>query len=89
MAVLGFDWQTAFQDDYYQFYNLLTSANKAHMDVFAAFSRRLASIPLILMINQLYDNNPALNDPLMDYAYKNYGLRRFQSNSWSGELEQQ
>jgi hypothetical protein len=89
MAVLGFDWQTAFQDDYDQFYNMLTAANKDHVDIFAAFSRKLASIPLILMINHLYDNNPALNDQLMDYAWKNHGLRWFQSNAWSGNLEQQ
>ncbi len=89
MAVLGFDWQTAFQDDYDPFYNLLTAANKAHVDVFAAFSRKLASIPMVLMINHLYDNNPALNDQVMDYAWKNYGLRWFQSNAWSGDLEQQ
>jgi hypothetical protein len=88
-AVLGFDWQTAFQDDYDRFYNMLTDANKAHVDVFAAFSKRLASIPLILMINHLYDDNPALNDQLMEYAWENHGLRWFQSNAWSGDLEQQ
>jgi hypothetical protein len=41
------------------------------------------------MINHLYDNNPAMNDLVMDYAWKTYGMRLFQSNSWSGELEEQ
>jgi len=89
MAVLGFDWQTIFQNDYDQFYNLLTTANKVHVDVFAAFSKKLALTPLILMINHLYDNNPAMNDQLMNYAWNTYGMRWFQSNSWSGELEMQ
>jgi hypothetical protein len=89
MAVLSFDWQTLYQNDYDIFYEMLTTANKAHVDVFAAFSKKLTSIPLILMINHLYDNNPAMNDLVMDYAWKTYGMRLFQSNSWSGELEEQ
>jgi hypothetical protein len=89
MAVLSFDWQTLYQNDYDIFYEMLTTANKAHVDVFAAFSKKLASIPLILMINHLYDNNPAMNDQLMNYAWNTYGMRWFQSNSWSGELEMQ
>ena len=89
MAVLGFDWQTTFQNDYDKFYELLTTANKYHVDVFAKFSKRLTSTSLILMINHLYDNNPSLDDLVMNYAAASYGLNWFQSNSWSGELQQQ
>ena len=89
MAVMGFDWQTAFDGDYDQFYNLLMEAEMTHVDIFASFSEKLGSIPLILMINHLYDNYPEMNDQLLDYAWNTYGLRWFQSNAWSGALEEE
>jgi len=89
MAVVGFDWQTMFAGDYDQFYILLMNAEKIHVDIFAAFSQKLGSVPLILMINHLYDNNPEVNDWLMDYAQQTYGLKWFQSNAWPGDLEEE
>lgn len=84
-AILGYDWQAVFKNDYDAFYLKLMDAEKKHVNVHAALSNLLSTISPILMVNHMYDGNPEMNDLLMQHAM-NLKVGWFQSNSWSGEL---
>lgn len=84
-AVLGYNWQTVFNKDYDAFYLKLMDAEKKHVNVFSTLSGLLTDLPLILMVNHMYDNNPTMNDLLMQHAMS-LNVHWFQSNTWSGDL---
>jgi hypothetical protein len=84
-AVLGIDWQGTFGSDYDAFYLKLMAAEKRHVNVFNTVAGYLNNLECILMIAHLYDNNPEMDDMLMQHSI-NLDVKWFQTNSWSGEL---
>ena len=84
-GITGLDWQSTFGTDYDAFYLKLTAAEKRHVNVFNTVAGYLNNLECILMIAHLYDNNPAMDDLLMQHAI-NLDIKWFQTNSWSGEL---
>jgi hypothetical protein len=88
MSILGYDWENILNNDYDRFFDMLMGGEKIHVDIFSDFSKKLGSFPIILMISPLYDNNIEKSDLLMDYGWNTHGLRWFQSNTWSGDLQE-
>jgi hypothetical protein len=84
-CILGLDWQTEFEGDYDAFYLQLVAAEKKHVNVFNTLSGYLNNLEAVLMINHLYDNNPEMDDMLMQHSI-NLDVKWFQTNSWSGDL---
>jgi hypothetical protein len=85
-AVLGIDWQATFGSDGYDaYYFKLMAAQKRHVNVFNTVAGYLNNLDCILMIAHLYDNNPEMDDMLMQHSI-NLDVKWFQTNSWSGEL---
>lgn len=85
-GVLGIDWQTQFNGDYDAYYLRLIEAEKRHLEVFRMFAW-YHQVPSILMVAHLYDNNPDMDDLLIQHGDV-LGLQWLQTNSWSGELQQ-
>lgn len=84
-GITGLDWQSTFGTDYDAYYLKLTAAEKRHVNVFNTVAGYLNNLECILMIAHLYDNDPEMDDLLMQHAI-NLDVKWFQTNSWSGEL---
>jgi hypothetical protein len=84
-VVLGVDWVTGFKGDYDAYFLRLMAAEKKHVSVFNKVAGYFKNLDTVLMINHLYDDDPEMDDILMQYAI-DLDVKWFQTNSWSGYL---